>query len=877
MSDSGFGFLHESDLDDGDESDTAKSTRTASTLASAVESNPKVTLSSEQKCLCCPEPRKKKQKFCTRHESSKRLYIKDELKDYPESEKPAQKKKLEHELKDDTVAAAKIKAYDEKNPPRGRGIKRVSFDGAQTSQSFAHTKAKEKDNVDKMMDLIEYAKMKERDRGWDFERSKKSWDTLRLDPKLMEKSDNLGEEKGFELRLPITVGSYIHKKDAISETASLTLANKKQKILTDEKLEESQQNLMERWKNSIAAPSAEFSLGSGSFLQGESEFNVVGSMSKARDDMKEKGKLCPCGVVWAECTNQCSPDQAGAAGSPAANPRASGPAAPLIPVQSANGKAEGQQLAAAVVPLSGEKDVDIFRVRLKKKNQLDKELAATVNNIKNVVQKATEALQCDLIDSQLDRAVMDLLELRKGLLEKLSAEVTEKSDLESTEANLASAVEATPLSDAAKAKADCLHSIAWVKIELQEEIGNATTKEAVETIMDQWKETSTAIKEIIANTNSLAVDLKKAPQQRKLEQKRQEEKDKKAEEKRKKEMEESQTSAAAKEAQALEARMGMKFLFDLAIPQVVASGKNDGDWKTEWASTAEPWAIAESESVGLLTADPQSRITLQKMRFENQYRSAIQEDDGRVIAPVVEDWLQKPLHTLVANFAPDEKVPLADKAVKKRDVPLWWGMEDQPRVSFGFERHGLPSLLMNLGCAVRIIIAPADKLLGSISENEVTIKNIHEALAKATEAEIAGDTGMLYTMLGANGILFIPAGWHVWATAQRDNGGSQRNCFGWRCSLNPTKANAEVGNKQIANMDAAAKILQSEQSKMEGIVVKSKKVERKIKQLQTDIAAMEEAQKAIKVHCAGAASEVAVPGAPAPGQPVQEAPALGQP
>ena len=78
MSDSGFGFLHESDLDDGDESDTAKSTRTTSTLASAVESNPKVTLSSEQKCLCCPEPRKKKQKFCTRHESSKRLHIKDE-------------------------------------------------------------------------------------------------------------------------------------------------------------------------------------------------------------------------------------------------------------------------------------------------------------------------------------------------------------------------------------------------------------------------------------------------------------------------------------------------------------------------------------------------------------------------------------------------------------------------------------------------------------------------------------------------------------------------------------------------------------------------------------------------------------------------------
>ena len=136
---------------------------------------------------------------------------------------------------------------------------------------------------------------------------------------------------------------------------------------------------------------------------------------------------------------------------------------------------------------------------------------------------------------------------------------------------------------------------------------------------------------------------------------------------------------------------------------------------------------------------------------------------------------------------------------------------------------------------------------------------------------------MLYTMLGANGVLFIPAGWHVWATAQRDNGGSQRNCFGWRCSLNPTKANAEVGNKQIANMDAAAKILQSEKSKMEGIVVKSKKMERKLKQLQTDIVAMEEAQKAIKVHCAGAASEVAVPGAPAPGQPVQEAPVLGQP
>eukprot|EP00974_Lingulodinium_polyedra_P005520 520530-Lingulodinium_polyedra.AAC.1 len=100
----------------------------------------------------------------------------------PKEGRAERKKEVEKELRDDTTAAAKIKDFDDKNPARGRGFKRSTFEGATQTQDFVQGRMLESDTPTKLMDLIEYAKTKERERGWDFEKSKAQWDILRLDP-----------------------------------------------------------------------------------------------------------------------------------------------------------------------------------------------------------------------------------------------------------------------------------------------------------------------------------------------------------------------------------------------------------------------------------------------------------------------------------------------------------------------------------------------------------------------------------------------------------------------------------------------------------------------------------------------------------------------
>ena len=82
---------------------------------------------------------------------------------------PAQKSNKRNdigkELKDVTIAATMIKDYDDKNPSRGRGGKRSTFDGATHVQQFTQGRSREDDRLVKMMDFIEFAKMKETEVG----------------------------------------------------------------------------------------------------------------------------------------------------------------------------------------------------------------------------------------------------------------------------------------------------------------------------------------------------------------------------------------------------------------------------------------------------------------------------------------------------------------------------------------------------------------------------------------------------------------------------------------------------------------------------------------------------------------------------------------
>ena len=239
-----------------------------------------------------------------------------------------------------------------------------------------------------------------------------------------------------------------------------------------------------------------------------------------------------------------------------------------------------------------------------------------------------------------------------------------------------------------------------------------------------------------------------------------------------------------------------------------------------------------------LTADPTNRVTLQKIRFEGQYKSALNEEDGKIFAPALEDWIQQPLGALADHFAPSEKIKLSDATQKKRIVPSWWGISSG-RVVHGFERNALPSLLVNLGCPLRVIMAPCTKL--TTMAEEKAIKSILEACAREEDGEVASKAGMAYARVCANGVMHIPAGYYTWMQANPD-AGCQRGCFGWRANLNPIEGVEEVKDIQLKNLGAALGILQAEREKANAIMVKTPKLNRKIKQLQTDVAVIIEAQ-----------------------------------
>eukprot|EP00959_Pyramimonas_sp_CCMP1952_P233098 4871335-Pyramimonas_sp.AAC.1 len=78
-------------------------------------------------------------------------------------------------MKDDTQAAMKVRDFEKNNPPRGSGKKRGTYDHVGFNQSYKASSFSQGFNRVKRMGQIEYARLQNHERGWDWARSEKQW------------------------------------------------------------------------------------------------------------------------------------------------------------------------------------------------------------------------------------------------------------------------------------------------------------------------------------------------------------------------------------------------------------------------------------------------------------------------------------------------------------------------------------------------------------------------------------------------------------------------------------------------------------------------------------------------------------------------------
>eukprot|EP00969_Alexandrium_andersonii_P132775 5871502-Alexandrium_andersonii.AAC.1 len=143
-------------------------------------------------------------------------------------------------------------------------------------------------------------------------------------------------------------------------------------------------------------------------------------------------------------------------------------------------------------------------------------------------------------------------------------------------------------------------------------------------------------------------------------------------------------------------------------------------------------------------------------------------------------------------------------------------------------------------------MAPCAKLLDMMTAAGVqdkSVRSLNEVVAKAKENTLPGVAGMLHARVGPNGVVYVPAGFYVWALASPEAASSKKACFGWRCNLAPTKAGGETTAQQKKNLEAAAEMSTAEKKKLDNIAVKTPKVTRKIKQFQVDLGVISSAME----------------------------------
>eukprot|EP00959_Pyramimonas_sp_CCMP1952_P267627 5595598-Pyramimonas_sp.AAC.1 len=78
-------------------------------------------------------------------------------------------------MQDDVTAALKIKDFERRNPPRGVGKKRGTYDHVGFLQQYKASTYNDKFARVKRMDFIEFSVMKANERKWDAARSEKEW------------------------------------------------------------------------------------------------------------------------------------------------------------------------------------------------------------------------------------------------------------------------------------------------------------------------------------------------------------------------------------------------------------------------------------------------------------------------------------------------------------------------------------------------------------------------------------------------------------------------------------------------------------------------------------------------------------------------------
>ncbi|CAK0856521.1 unnamed protein product [Prorocentrum cordatum] len=672
-------------------------------------------------CIVCGEPRYMRHRFCKPHKSlAESLRVDAERQDLDKTKATGTKTTEcsdahKEAMADPARCVMKMKMAEEANPSASKGKKRIKFDHMDHAHSFRKQNVAEDFNLLKKVDFIEFSTTMERKRRWTPARSLQEWDKLKDDPSIGR--DNLGQEKGFELRLHLKKGDYVKVGTASIEEKSLTNTSKKMKSASADELSQMR---------------AELSMGMQTF---GGDFHSVGASSSSANSSSPAASM----------------EGAGGGGTPNGKQPP-----PLDMALRANTSSK----------IAREQDLEIVKLceaALKGQEAIERK----------DVSMADDKAHFDIVQQRLNMLLLVLLlvhrepnkELPEGKVAWCHQRILSQEKL--MKLFVTSIVADSPANDVVDVEKEVnieqnkiismLEGSAYVPIENPQSLKNVgviamlahqvTTMESTATVksaLSNWVETKLAWKQLAKALNKSITDLNGNIKRR---------------------------FDAQKTEQKARVRINTDiFKLKVEADMVAPVHRSDAEFLdgAPQVDYTKPFVVV-SAAVQNFAEGKLAQPMLQ--RFLAQYKGVPQFKDptgeGRIFAPVSAATVAQAMKSLIHTFVPKENHPNIEPTVvdmKKLTWPWLWGMRED-LVHSSPESHGLGSIRIVLGGGVSIMCLIGDAAtglsLGINVENALLESNILRFSCMSQEDLTKMKGQVFYMSAPTHSVVYLPPGCHV--------------------------------------------------------------------------------------------------------------------
>ncbi|CAK0882883.1 unnamed protein product, partial [Prorocentrum cordatum] len=739
-------------------------------------------------CIVCGEPRCMRHRFCKPHKSlAESLRVDAERQDLDKTKATGTKTTEcsdahKEAMADPARCVMKMKMAEEANPSASKGKKRIKFDHMDHAHSFRIQNVAEDFNLLKKVDFIEFSTTMERKRRWTPARSLQEWDKLKDDPSIGR--DNLGQEKGFELRLHLKKGDYVKVGTASIEEKSLTNTSKKMKSASADELSQMR---------------AELSMGMQTF---GGDFHSVGASSSSANAPSFSAPLGP-GAMLAQMAVTTTPGSSTAPSTPAgrvasATAQSSSPAASMEGA-GGGGAPNGKQPP----PLD-------MALRANTSSKIAREQDLEIVKLCEAALRGQEAIERKDVSMADDKAHFDIVQPRLNMLLLVLLLVHREPNKELPEGKVAwchqrilsqeklmklfvtSIVADSPANDVVDVEKEVnieqnkiismLEGSAYVPIENPQSLKNVgvvamlahqvTTMESTATVksaFSNWVETKLAWKQLAKALNKSITDLN-GNIKRRFDAQRKE----------KSEAEKKEAAAAVRRRQeeerlAAEQKARVRINTDIFKLKVEAGmvapvHRSDAEFLdgAPQVDYTKPFVVASAAAQNFAEGKLAQPML---QRFLAQYKGVPQFKDptgeGRIFAPVSAATVAQVMKSLIRTFVPKENHPNIEPTVvdmKKLTWPWLWGMRED-LVHSSPESHGLGSIRIVLGGGVSIMCLIGDAAtglsLGINVENALLESNILRFSCMSQEDLTKMKGQVFYMSAPTHSVVYLPPGCHV--------------------------------------------------------------------------------------------------------------------